>query len=75
MTSIITIIRRGIHSSCRSEGSSGGSASAPGWSPGPSDPEPACGADAPGREAGSNKMNNVEVLTDENKLKEKKQES
>lgn len=41
-------IRRGIRSSCHSEGSSGGSASSPCWSPGPSDPEPACEADAPG---------------------------
>lgn len=67
MTSVITIIRRGIRSSCHSEGSSGGSASAPGWSPGPSDPEPACGADAP---EGSNTVDKVEVPTDENTVQE-----
>lgn len=43
----VIIFTQGIHSSCCSEGSSEGWASSPGWSPGPSDPEPACGADAP----------------------------
>lgn len=47
---IIIIIRRGIRSSCYSEGSSEGSASSPCWFPGPSDPEPACGSDAPRKE-------------------------
>lgn len=43
----VIIFTQGIHSSCCSEGSSEGSASSPGWSPGPADPEPACGASAP----------------------------
>lgn len=54
MTSVFTIIRRGIRSSCHSEGGSGGSASSPCWSPGPADPEPACEACAPAW--GSNKV-------------------
>ena len=40
-------LRQGVHSFCHSGGNSEGSASAPGWSPGLSGPEPACGADAP----------------------------
>lgn len=68
VTSVFTVIRRGIRSSCYSEGSSWGWASAPGWSPGPSDPEPACGAGAPAR---SNNGNKEDVPTDENKFKRK----
>ena len=72
MTFVI-LFKRGIHSSCHSEGNSEGSASAPGWSPGPSDPGPACGAYAPGEKCA--RLNEEGAKTDENELKETTQES
>lgn len=64
--------RQGIRSSCHSEGSSEGWASAPGWSPGPSDPEPACEANAPGKRCA---LLNKDEKTDKTQWKEITEES
>lgn len=47
LQTFLLFLKLGVHSSCHSVGGSADSASTPGWSPGPSGPEPACAADAP----------------------------